>query len=152
YRQLLIRVLLAQREYVGARDEAQALLHSLAGQLRADHPYVAAATEVLGLSLIGLGEYSLAEEKLRHAIQLWNTDKRWGWRAAGSASALGEALLAQGRVREAEKYLTYASRGLEGLPQGRLENELLDMHRQRLARLRAAMAEASDAQMAVLTQ
>lgn len=152
YRQLLIRVLLAQREYVGARDEAQALLHSLAGQLRADHPYVAAATEVLGLSLIGLGEYSLAEGKLRHAIQLWNTDKRWGWRAAGSASALGEALLAQGRVREAEKYLTYASRGLEGLPQGRLENELLDMHRQRLAQLRAAMAEASDAQMAVLTQ
>ena len=55
-------------------------------------------------------------------------------------------------MREAEKYLTYASRGLEGLPQGRLENELLDMHRQRLARLRAAMAEASDAQMAVLTQ
>ena len=68
-----------------------------------------------------MGEVLLAQNKLTDAESLllgsrerWKRSAAPPWRAARSASALGEALYRQGRAEEAEKYLVEGYRGLAG--------------------------------------
>lgn len=135
--------LLEQGRYREARAELVILLDGLSQTTRADHPYVASAHELLGRSLLGLEDYEQADAVLRKAITIWRQNDGWSWRVARSASALGEALLGQGRISEAEKYLTYASRALESIPDGQLELRAIRDHQTRLQQLAAVREEHS---------
>jgi hypothetical protein len=66
-----------------------------------------------------------------------------------------EALLAQGRIEEAETYLTYASNALANISSGQLELRAKRDHRARLEELRVARDELrsrSDARVAELSE
>ena len=57
-----------------------------------------------------------------------------------SASALGEALLEQGRINEAEVYLSRASLEIDDLAAGRAEEQQFREHQARLRKLEIVKA------------
>jgi tetratricopeptide (TPR) repeat protein len=112
-----------------------------------DHPYIASAQHLLGESLIKLAKYNEAERALLTELRVLKITKSEPWRFARANSALGEALLGQGRIREAEAYLTGAARDLEGV-KGWMENEARLATQERMQRLhlnRTAMPAAETA-------
>lgn len=135
-RSTLIRILLEQGRYSEARNESRTLLTTLE-ELRDNHPQVVAARDLLARSLIGLREYSAAESILRENIRLWHQHDGWSDREAASSSILGEALLGQGRLAEAEEYLVRASLHLRKSG-GRQEQQYFREHNARVTKLRIA--------------
>ena len=62
--------------------------------------------------LLAQGQLVAAESLLLGSRDRWKRSGAPEWRAARSASALGEAFYRQGRIAEAEKYLVEGYRGL----------------------------------------
>jgi TolA-binding protein len=102
----------------GQHQEAETLLREsldlFARTLPPDHQYVASAEYVLGETLLATGQLSDAEAMLTASMNRWKRTDAPAWRSARSASALGEVHYRQGRIRDAERYLTQAFRELSG--------------------------------------
>jgi DNA-binding winged helix-turn-helix (wHTH) protein/tetratricopeptide (TPR) repeat protein len=92
YRTLLAQLLLEQRRFDEAREQAELALGMLVGTSRADHPYVAAAQEKLAKSLIESGEHQRAEALVRQSMKIWQQNDGWSRRLANATSLLGEVL------------------------------------------------------------
>jgi TolA-binding protein len=86
--------------------------------------YVASAEYLLGEVLLATDRLSEAEDVLTASIERWRRSGAPPWRAARSASALGEALYRQGRVREAEMHLLESNRELVVAPGADIESKL----------------------------
>jgi tetratricopeptide (TPR) repeat protein len=95
--------------------EARAALAILSRTSRPNHPYVASAQHVLGEALCRTGEFVECERALLAEIPIWKDSNAPQWRVARAMSALGEAVLGQGRLAEAAQHLALASEQLEGL-------------------------------------
>lgn len=137
---ILALTLLAQQRYEEAKVIAESVLSSYGDGIRPDHPYVIAMRDILGKALIGLGDFQRAETIFRENINLWQRNDGWSRRASMSASALGEALLGQGRMDDAEVYLSRASLEIDGATVGRAEAQQLREHQARLMKLEIAKA------------
>jgi DNA-binding winged helix-turn-helix (wHTH) protein len=140
YRALLAQILLDLHRVDESREQAELSLRMLDGTSRPDHPYVAAAQEKLAKSLLESGEYQRAEALIRQSMKIWQQNDGWSRRLSNAASLLGEVLLAQGRIAEAEKYLTYASRGINDAA-GWMERKAYREHSKRMKSLQLAKTE-----------
>lgn len=136
---LIASILLAQHRYEEARQEAEATIRMFDG-LRHDHQYLISARDLLAKSLIGLRAYTEAETLLRENIRLWQRNDGWNKHASWSASALGEALLGQGRISEADQYLSQASLDIDESHPGRQEQDRFREHSARIKKLQLAKA------------
>jgi TolA-binding protein len=105
YRASLARVLMQRSNHREAEHELRASLDIYSKTLPPDHQYVATSEHLLGETLLATRRLQDAETVLRAAMNRWKRTNAPPWRAARSASALGEALYQQGRTREAERYL-----------------------------------------------
>ncbi len=140
--QALVWILLDKHQYQEAKHEAEQDLLALRAAWNDDHPYVVAVRDLLGKSLIGLGEYSAAEDVFRRNIDLWSQNERFSMRVAASTSGLAESLLAQGKVMEAEEYLLSVSTVIErNRNRGRHEDSVFREHKARMQKLHLAKAE-----------
>src|SRR5690606_20236255 len=101
----LAQIHFRQRRYEQAEKEIKSALDIFATTLTADHQYVASAEYLTGEILLALNRLPDAEAMLTASMNRWKRTDAPSWRAARSASALGEALYRQGRLAEAEKYL-----------------------------------------------
>jgi tetratricopeptide (TPR) repeat protein len=104
----LALILTRQGKYAEAETEIREALGIFNQTLPADHQYVAAAEYVLGEVLLETHRLSDAEATLTASMNRWKRTDAAGWRAARSASALGDAIYRQNsgaRAAEAEKYL-----------------------------------------------
>jgi serine/threonine protein kinase/TolA-binding protein len=108
----LAQILTRQGKYAEAGELLRSALDVFAKTLPSDHQYVASSEYLLGEVLLAQNHYSDAEALLLASRSRWERSGAPEWRAARSASALGEALYRQGRVAEAEKYLLEGYRGL----------------------------------------
>jgi serine/threonine protein kinase/TolA-binding protein len=102
---MLATVLLQQSRFAEAADILRDTLDLFAESLPPDHQYVASAEHYLGEALTGTGELADAEAHLTAAMNRWKRTDAPAWRAARSASALGEVLHREGRHAEAERKL-----------------------------------------------
>jgi serine/threonine protein kinase/Flp pilus assembly protein TadD len=94
-----------QGQLVRAETEVRKALDIFATTLPADHQYVASTEFLIGEILLATNRLPDAEAALTASMNRWKRTDAPSWRAARSASALGEALHRQGRTAEAEKYL-----------------------------------------------
>jgi DNA-binding winged helix-turn-helix (wHTH) protein/tetratricopeptide (TPR) repeat protein len=133
-------LLIDQHRFDEARMQAELSLKMLGETSRPDHPYVASAQEKLAKSFLASGEYSRAEALARQSLTVWQQNDGWSRRLANTASLLGEVVLAQGRIADAEKYLTYASRGIQDT-HGWAEQRAYKEHSKRIAALERIKAE-----------
>jgi tetratricopeptide (TPR) repeat protein len=99
----LSRTLAALGEHPEAELGLRKALDVFAETVPADHQYIASAEYFLGEILLSMQRLSEAEAVLAASTNRWERSGAPPWRAARSASALGEALYRQGR---AEKYLS----------------------------------------------
>jgi hypothetical protein len=136
----LVLVLLESAQFQEAKQAIEHSLSTMHGAWNDDHPHVIASRDLLARSLLGLEEFSAAEDILRRNVELWLQHDRPD-RSSASASALGEALLGQGRIIEASKHLTLASASMNGGTQGRIEALWFRQHQARLLKLDAARSE-----------
>jgi eukaryotic-like serine/threonine-protein kinase len=98
-----------QGKLARAESEARASLEIFATTLPSDHQYVASAEYLMGEILLSQNRLVDAEAMLTASMNRWKRTAAPGWRAARSASALGEVIHRQGRrPGEAEKYLVGA--------------------------------------------
>ncbi len=88
-----------------AEKEIRSALDIFATTLPADHQYVAAGEYVMGEIMLARHQLVDAEAVLTASMHRWRRSDAPPWRAARSASALGESLHRQGRHAEAEKHL-----------------------------------------------
>lgn len=137
---LLSRALIAQKRYLEAKQEAESILTVLHVHFTEDHAYILAARDLIAQSLLGLGEHRIAEDLLRRNIELWRQNGM-SQRAAASLSALGEALLGQGRISEAEGCLLRASTEINGVSAAREEQQWFSEHKARLSQLQLVKAQ-----------
>lgn len=118
-------------------DEAEAVLRDtldlFAKGLPSDHQYVASAEHYLGEALAANGKLADAEALFTAAANRWKRTDAPAWRAARSASALGEVLHREGRHADAERYLVSSYRILASAPGA--DRETIDKALQRLAHL-----------------
>ncbi|MFO7304416.1 MAG: tetratricopeptide repeat protein [Gammaproteobacteria bacterium] len=136
---ILGRILLGQGRFEEARIQAMEATALLA-DVRRDHPLVVSARDLLAKALVGTGDYAGAEVLLRENVQLWQHSDAWSQRVWASTSALGESLLAQGRIDEAEKCLHQASLNL-GKSAALQERLWYQEHLVRLDKLQAAKSK-----------
>lgn len=108
----LAQILTRQGKYVEAEPELRSALDIYARTLPPDHQYVASAEYVLGEVLLTTKRLSDAEAMLTASMNRWKRTDAPAWRSARSASALGETLYKEGRIRDAEKYLIQSYREL----------------------------------------
>jgi serine/threonine protein kinase len=108
----LARTLAALGEYPEADLSLRKALDVFTETVPADHQYIASAEYFLGEILLSTQRLSEAEAVLAASMNRWKRAGAPPWRAARSASALGEALYRQGRTHEAEKYLSESFREL----------------------------------------
>jgi tetratricopeptide (TPR) repeat protein len=94
-----------QRKFAEAEAELKSALEIYATTLPPDHQYVASAEYLMGEVLLALNRLPDAEAMLTASMNRWKRTDAPAWRAARSASALGEAMHRQGRNPQAEKYL-----------------------------------------------
>jgi tetratricopeptide (TPR) repeat protein len=110
---LLGTVLLRQGRFDEAVPELRDTLDLFAkGGLPPDHQYIASAEHYLGEALAATGKLGDAEALFTAAMNRWKRTGAPEWRAARSASALGEILHKEGRDREAERKLVDSYRTL----------------------------------------
>ncbi|MBB6096019.1 serine/threonine protein kinase [Povalibacter uvarum] len=108
----LAQILSRQGRYAEAEAPLRAALDLYGRTLPPDHQYVAAAEYVLGEVLLATNQLSDAEAVLTASMNRWRRTDAPAWRAARSASALGEALYREGHIQDAEKYLLMGYREL----------------------------------------
>lgn len=95
-----------QRKLTEAEAEMRKALEIFASTLPPDHQYVASAEYIMGEVLLSLNRLPDAEAMLTASMNRWKRSEAPAWRAARSASALGEAIHRQHRrTAEAERYL-----------------------------------------------
>jgi TolA-binding protein len=109
---MLGTVLLQQSKFAEAEPVLREALDLFARSLPPDHQYVASAEHYLGEALAGTRNYADAEAHFTAAAKRWTRTKAPEWRAARSASALGEILHKEGRNEEAERKLVDSYRVL----------------------------------------
>jgi eukaryotic-like serine/threonine-protein kinase len=112
FRTVYAAVLMRRGKYTEAEQELRHSLDTLAKTRPPDHQYVCSAEHYLGEVLLETNRLTDAEAMLTAAMNRWKRTDAPPWRSARSASALGEALFRQGRMREAETYLTRSYREL----------------------------------------
>lgn len=112
YRTSLAATQIERREYPEAIDNLRASIAIFQKVLAADHPYMASAEHYLGDALLKTNQLKDAESVYMSAMNISKHANEPEWRAARSASGLGEALYRQGRAREAEPYLVNSYRTL----------------------------------------
>ena len=101
----LAQIQFRQGHLAEAEANVSAALDIFATSLPADHQYVASAEYLMGEIMLATNRLTDAEAMLTASMNRWKRADAPGWRAARSASALGETLHRQGRNAEAEKYL-----------------------------------------------
>lgn len=101
----LAQILTRQGKYAEAEPELRQALEIFGKTLDPDHQYIASAEYVLGEVLLATKQLPDAEATLTASMNRWKRADAPAWRAARSASALGEALYQEGHIRDAEKYL-----------------------------------------------
>lgn len=101
----LAQILTRQGKYTEAEPELRQALEIFGKTLDPDHQYIASAEYVLGEVLLATRQLPDAEAMLTASMNRWKRADAPAWRAARSASALGEALYLEGHIRDAEKYL-----------------------------------------------
>lgn len=109
---MLATILMKQQKFAEAERFLREALGLLARDLTPDHQYVASAEHYLGETLLATGKLAEAATVLTAATSRWSRTDAPAWRAARSASSLGEALYKQGRFTEAERYLVESYRTL----------------------------------------
>ncbi len=107
----LAQIHFREKRYQDAERDVKSALDIFATTLPADHQYVASAEYLMGEVMLATNRLPDAEAMLTASMNRWRRTDAPTWRAARSASALGETLHRQGRHAEAEKYL------LEGFTQ-----------------------------------
>lgn len=112
YRTSLASIQIERREYAEAEQHLRAAIASFQTSLTADHPYVAAAEHYFGEVLLRTNRLQDAEAEFMAAMNRSRRANEPAWRAARSASGLGEVLYRQGRARDAESYLVSSYRTL----------------------------------------
>jgi tetratricopeptide (TPR) repeat protein len=124
----LAALLIRRGKYAEAERELRRALvaHQSTVRPASDHymQYVASAEYLLGEVLLATDRLSEAEDVLTASIERWQRSGAPPWRAARSASALGEALYRQGRVREAEMHLLKSNRELVVAPGADIEAKI----------------------------
>jgi eukaryotic-like serine/threonine-protein kinase len=108
----LARTLIEVRKYMEAEALLRRALKTLAATLPPDHQYVASAEYFLGDVLLSTDRPAEAESVLLASMNRWKRANAPAWRAMRSTNALGEALYRQGRIAEAEEYLSESLREL----------------------------------------
>ena len=111
----------AERELRQALVAERSTVPALDGQYV---QYVASAEYLLGEVLLATDRLSEAENVLIASIERWQRSGAPPWRAARSASALGEALYRQGRVREAKMHLIESNREISAAPGAGIEDKI----------------------------
>lgn len=132
---LLATVLMRQSKFAEAESLLRDTLDIFAKNLPRDHQYVASAEHYLGESLLASGKLAQAEATLTEAMNRWKRTDAPPWRAARSASALGEVLYREGRLQEAERYLVSGFRALRSDPHA--DQDAKEKSRERVARFYA---------------
>jgi len=99
------QILAKQKKYTEAERHLRDALEIFAKTVAPDHQYVASAEYLLGDVLLATNHLVDAEATLTASMNRWKRTDAPAWRAARSASALGEALYRQGKKKDAEKYL-----------------------------------------------
>jgi tetratricopeptide (TPR) repeat protein len=112
YRTSLGAIQIDRKEYPDAETQLRAAIANLQESVPADHPYTAAAEHYLGEVLLRTNRPKDAEAVFMAAMNRSRHANEPEWRAARSASGLGEALYRQGRAGEAEPYLVNSYRTL----------------------------------------
>ena len=113
---MLATVEMRQDRFKEAEQVLRDTLVLYAKNVPRDHQYVASAEHYLGEALLAQSKYREAEIVLTAATERWKRSGAPAWRAARSASALGEALNGLGRTDEAEQYLVDSYRELNSDP------------------------------------
>ncbi len=112
YRTSLAAIQLERKENAEAEVQLRAAIANLEKSVPPDHPYMASAQHYLGEVLLRTNRPKDAEAVFMSAMQMSKHANEPEWRAARSASGLGEALYRQGRASEAEPYLVNSYRTL----------------------------------------
>jgi DNA-binding winged helix-turn-helix (wHTH) protein/tetratricopeptide (TPR) repeat protein len=137
YPYALALVLYERGRYAEAAAEARREIEQLS-QMKTQHlGYMAVANHMLGRSLSKLGRCEEAEAVFRTELQEWRDTNAPRWRIARASSGLGESLLGQGRLGEAEEHLTFAADEL-AQARGWLARKAMEATQERLEQLREA--------------
>lgn len=112
YATTLGRTQIELHRYREAETTLRQALEIFAATLPPDHQYVASAEYFLGEVLLATQRPREAEAVLTASMNRWKRGNAPHWRVMRSASALGEALVLQGRIQEGQKYLSESSREL----------------------------------------
>jgi tetratricopeptide (TPR) repeat protein len=112
YRTSLAAIQIERKEYGPAEGELRTAIATLQKSVSADHPYVASAEHYLGEVLLRSNRLKDAEAVFMAAMNRSRRANEPEWRAARSASGLGEALYRQGRASDAEPFLVNSYRTL----------------------------------------
>jgi DNA-binding winged helix-turn-helix (wHTH) protein len=137
YPYALALVLYEQDRFSEAAAEARREVVELSQSKSPQLSYMAVAHHVLGRSLSKLGRCEEAEAIFRTELQEWKDTSAPRWRIARASSGLGESLLGQGRLGEAEEQLTFAAEEL-AQARGWLARQALQATQERLEQLREA--------------
>lgn len=119
-------------EWTEAEAQWRAALALFEKSSPADNPHRAAAEYHLGVVLLAKHRPKDAEAYFRAAMGRAQRSGESEWRVARAASGLGEALYAQGRVREAESYLVNSYRTVSSSPSADARTQ--EVVRNRIAR------------------
>ncbi|AMN45873.1 serine/threonine protein kinase [Steroidobacter denitrificans] len=106
YRTALAALLTQLGDYTQAETQLRAALDTFSKLLPPDHQYVASAEHLLGEVLLMTHRLTDAEAMFTASMNRWKRTEAPAWRSARAANGLGEVLYRQGRIIEAERYLT----------------------------------------------
>ncbi|HKQ14055.1 MAG TPA: protein kinase [Steroidobacteraceae bacterium] len=112
YRTQLGAIEIERKEYAEAETQLRSAIANLQKSVPADHPYMVSAEHYLGEVLLRSNRLRDAEAVFMSAMNRSRRANQPEWRAARSASGLGEALYRQGRASEAEPFLVNSFRTL----------------------------------------
>jgi DNA-binding winged helix-turn-helix (wHTH) protein/tetratricopeptide (TPR) repeat protein len=110
----LAHVLIVRRKFDDAHEHARTALAILGESVKPAHPFMASANHMLAITLMNKGQIPEAERMFAAELQSLSDSGAVRWRVARASSALGEALLRQGRLKEAEPRLRFAATALAG--------------------------------------
>jgi DNA-binding winged helix-turn-helix (wHTH) protein/tetratricopeptide (TPR) repeat protein len=137
YPYALALVLYEQGRFAEAAAEARREADPLSRMNPRHLTFMAVAQHVLGRSLNKLGRCEEAERVFRAELQDRKDTQAPRWRVARASSGLGESLLGQGRLGEAQRQLTFAAQELAEA-RGWLPRQAMQATQERLEQLREA--------------